>query len=348
MFNELWRYYNSARLFRFFIHHPYIYGPIIRDLLEKRLGLVDYVRPRNIVIKLNTACNAKCEFCYAKNEPDSDKLALTLDEWKNLIDQAHDLGCYTVTLTGGEPLLYPHIEEIIRYVRSKGMLAFAATNGLSATPQLMTNLANAGLCAINWSLHGPREHHDRLVRVKGAYDALLEHGEACAKRTTLNCFVNHVLTKESIKYGWYDHVWEQMKKRGFRAMIVLPVCLSGIDKSSLLNEEELKVVDRLAKEDHILMDTKNYSRPMCPAAKEDLLVNNFGECQPCPFIPITFGNVLREPLKDIFLRMQKNESFAAHSEICLAARDHRFIDTYLMPAFKGATLPAPFEKVMKR
>lgn len=343
--SEIRRYYNSARLFRFFIHHPFIYRPIFRDLIEKRFGLAPFVRPRNIVIKLNTACNAKCEFCYAKNEPAGKKDAIALDDWKAIIDQAHRLGCYTVTLTGGEPLLFPDVMDLVAYIREKKMLTFCTTNGIDADPKVLRELERVGLCTLNWSLHGPREHHDRLVAVEGAYQKILENGEYCARKTRILCFVNHVLTPESIRNNWYGHAWDVMRVRGFRAMIVLPVCLSSADKSTLLNAEEARVVAELAKQKHILMDTKNYSVPRCPAGREDLLVTNLGEVQPCPFIPITFGNVKEESLEEIFLRIQNHQMFKEHSGVCMAAFDPAFIDKYIVPAFKGQELPIRIDKL---
>jgi MoaA/NifB/PqqE/SkfB family radical SAM enzyme len=345
MLDQMARYYNSARIFRFFSHHTYIYKSIVRDLLEKRLSLSPHTKPRNIVLKLHSKCNAKCEFCYAQNETKVAEKPLTLDDWKEVIDQARALGCYTATFSGGEPLIYPHLVDLIEYVKSRGMVSFTSTNGVAVTEKLLKRLERAGLCALNWSLHGPRQYHDDVVGIDGAFDKILEYGEYCARRTSIICIVNHVVTHESMENQWYSYVWNLMKPKGFRALNLLPICISTVDKSSLLTQEELDVYDELAKRNYVLMDTKNYSVPLCPAAREDLLVNDFGDVQPCPFIPISFGNIRKSALKDAFVRMQNHAMFAVQRNVCMPARDHDFIDRYILPAFRKQEFPADISTI---
>ncbi|MFH1537902.1 MAG: radical SAM/SPASM domain-containing protein [bacterium] len=345
MISELKRFYNSAKIFRFFIYHLYIYKSIFRDLLEKYFFKPPFIKPRNIVLKLSTRCNAHCKFCYAQNENKLGNPELTLEEWKEVIDQSRELGCYTVTLSGGEPMIYPHLVELVRYVRKKRMIPFTTTNGLAASRELLKELDSAGLCALNFSIHGPREYHDALVGVPGAFDRNIENGEFCARHTRIVAVVNHVLTNESVRNGWYEELRKMAKAKGFRAFNILPVCVSSPDKSDLLGPQELDVLDRLAKDPEVLMDTKNYSTPHCPAAREDLLVNNYGDVQPCPFIPISFGNVHTSSIKDLFLRIQNHPMFEKQRTVCMPARDHQFIDDYITPAFKNDRLPAPIEDI---
>jgi MoaA/NifB/PqqE/SkfB family radical SAM enzyme len=343
--SEVQRYWNAAHIFRFFIHHPYIYGPVFRDLLEKRLRSCDYTKPRNIVLKLTSRCNARCEFCYAQSETDGDQHELTLEEWKGVINQAQALGCYTVQFSGGEPVLSPHLLELIRYARSKWMLPFTTTNGIALTPARARQLEAAGLCAINFSIHGPEEAHDRVVGVPGAFARLMEHARFCAQQTHIVCIANHVATRESLRHGWPGQIWSRMRALGFRALNLLPICVNSVDKSQLLGEEELREYDALVRDPRIIEDTKNYSRPRCPAAREDLLVNNYGDVQPCPFIPVTFGNVRKEPLATVFLRTQRDPMFAAERRFCMPARDHQFIDEYILPAFRQGKVPVNIDQL---
>lgn len=343
LYSNFLRYYHAAKIFRFFRHHLYIYPTIFSDLLGKKLHLSSYHKPRNIVLKLHSACNAKCSFCYAQKDYRSSQKMLYLDAWKNVIDQAKELGCYSVTLSGGEPLIYKGLVDLVEYIRSKKMIPFTTTNGLSSHYDLFRQLDKAGLCALNFSIHGPPEHHDSIMGVPGAFEKLIEAGRFCAANTKIICIVNHVFTKSSARNGWYQWVWDKMEPLGFRALNLLPICISCPDTSDLLGPEDLKLFDELAKKPYIIMDTKNYSKPICPAAREDLFVNNFGMVQPCPFIPISFGNVREESLKDIFLRMQNHKMFAELRSVCMPARDENFISEYILPAFKRGNLPAPIE-----
>lgn len=119
LYSEYLRYFRAARIFRFFYRHLYIYPVIFRDLLEKKLHLSSYHKPRNIVLKLHSSCNAKCSFYYAQNDSRSNEENLNLDDWKRIIDQAKDLGCYSVTLSGGEPLIYKDLVDLVKYIKIK-------------------------------------------------------------------------------------------------------------------------------------------------------------------------------------------------------------------------------------
>lgn len=345
MLTQLKRYYNGARIFRFFIHHAYIYPSIFKDLFLKTVTRPARTRPRNIVLKLSARCNAHCRFCYAQSEGGAHGPEMSLDEWKNVIDQSRALGCYTVTLSGGEPLIYPHLLELVRYIRGRRMIPFTTTNGLAASEELLSELDRAGLCALNFSIHGPRDAHDAIVGVPGAFDNIVAMGEYCARKTRIVAVVNHVLTRESAREGWHLELWDMLRPKGFRALNLLPVCAGGPDTSDLLDAHGLEVLDSAALRPDVLMDTKNYAKPLCPAARDDLLVNNHGEVQPCPFIPVTFGNVRNAPVRDLFYNMQAHPMFEEERGYCMPARDAAFIQKYIVPAFEHERLPAPIGDV---
>ena len=71
-------------------------------------------------LEFSRACNLKCVYCYAgaKALPNE----LTLDEIKDVIDQAVKLGAKNVVnIGGGEPTMYKHYWEILDYERKKGL-----------------------------------------------------------------------------------------------------------------------------------------------------------------------------------------------------------------------------------
>jgi len=351
-YKEFKRYYAALKIFRFFCGHLYVYSCIFKDLFRKKTGLErQYHHPRNIVLKLHDLCNARCTFCYARKEDAAENSgSVTIDEWKDIIDQAASIGCYTVTFSGGEPLIYPGIYELIAYSRKKKMLSFMSTNGIALTSESAKRLEQSGLCALNFSILGPGAYHDNATGIKGSYESIVKNSTVAIQSTKIICIVNHVLTNESAQKHWPDLIWKDMKSLGFRALSILPLCLSGSSDAGLLDENSIRYLDELARRDYVLMDTKNYSQVMCPAAREDLLVNNFGDVQPCPFIPISFGNVRNNSLKSIFMRMQKHPMFRPRRNVCMPARDRQFIAEYLMPVFRKGNLPVcinELEKILK-
>lgn len=339
------RYYRLAKLFRFFIHHKYIYLSILRDLYEKNFKDLDWIKPRNAVLKLDSRCNAKCKFCYASKDSSLSEKSLSFEQWRTVIDQVKEIGCYTAVLSGGEPLINPYLVDIVKYVVKKRMLPFTTTNGIAFSVELIKELESAGLCAISFSVHGPEEHHDAVVGVKGAFKKQIENAAFTAKHTSIICRVSHVLTKESIQNEWYKEIWDIMRPLGVRTISLLPVCINSEDDTALLDKREQSILDEYAKNDFVSMDLKNYSKLLCPAAKEDLFINNFGEVQPCPFIPISFGNILKEPIREIFIRMQNHPMFEKDYSVCMPARDIPFINKYIKPVFKSNEIPLNIKKI---
>src|SRR5689334_24046374 len=61
------------------------------------------------------------------------------------IDQLADLGTTVITISGGEPLLHPELDDIIRQIRKRGSIATLITNGYLLTPDRIQRLNKSGL-----------------------------------------------------------------------------------------------------------------------------------------------------------------------------------------------------------
>jgi MoaA/NifB/PqqE/SkfB family radical SAM enzyme len=87
-------------------------------------------------------CNLSCAYC---NEYDKVSEPVPTDEMLRRIDKLAELGTTAITISGGEPLLHPGLDEIIRRIRSHGILATLITNGYLLTSERIERLNNAGL-----------------------------------------------------------------------------------------------------------------------------------------------------------------------------------------------------------
>ncbi len=70
-----------------------------------------------IRIVLTTECNYKCKYCFAEGEQDKQIRIIPLEKLKPVLKTAKEFGINKVKLTGGEPLLYPEMEELLEYIR---------------------------------------------------------------------------------------------------------------------------------------------------------------------------------------------------------------------------------------
>ncbi len=87
-------------------------------------------------------CNLSCSYC---NEYDAVSKPVALETIFQRIDKLASLGTTIVTISGGEPLLHPELDDIIRHIRQHGMIAGLITNGYLLTADRIGRLNRAGL-----------------------------------------------------------------------------------------------------------------------------------------------------------------------------------------------------------
>jgi MoaA/NifB/PqqE/SkfB family radical SAM enzyme len=87
-------------------------------------------------------CNLACAYC---NEYDDHSKPVPTQEMIRRVDKLADLGTGVITLSGGEPLLHPELDEIIAAIRRRGVLACVITNGYLLTADRVRRLGRAGL-----------------------------------------------------------------------------------------------------------------------------------------------------------------------------------------------------------
>ena len=77
-------------------------------------------------------CNLACAYC---NEFDAVSAPVPLAEMRKRVDLLAALGTTIITISGGEPMLHPELDEIIRHIRRRGALATLITNGYLLTAE---------------------------------------------------------------------------------------------------------------------------------------------------------------------------------------------------------------------
>ena len=87
-------------------------------------------------------CNLACTYC---NEFDDFSKPVPVDEMYRRIDKLGALGTSVVTISGGEPLMHPDLDDVIRRIRANGMIAGLITNGYLLVPERIKRLNRAGL-----------------------------------------------------------------------------------------------------------------------------------------------------------------------------------------------------------
>jgi SynChlorMet cassette radical SAM/SPASM protein ScmF len=124
---------------------------------------------------LTEGCNCACRHCWLapKFDPDASRYpTLAVATFERVIAQARPLGLVGVKLTGGEPLLHPHLRELLAIVRREDLGLTVESNGLLLTRELAEDLASCKAAHVSVSMDGvDAATHDRIRGVPGSFAA---------------------------------------------------------------------------------------------------------------------------------------------------------------------------------
>ncbi len=114
----------------------------VRSVREFVRGLAGTDHPILVHVVPIRRCNIDCGYC---NEYDKVSKPVERDVMVARIDRLADLGTSVLAFSGGEPMLHPDLDELIRHVRRRAMIAGLITNGYLLSPKRIHALNEAGL-----------------------------------------------------------------------------------------------------------------------------------------------------------------------------------------------------------
>jgi len=138
--------------------------------LSRRLGRPRML-PLNLTLSPSPKCNSRCLTCniWMKREDE-----LTLDEWRKVLASL-GRAPYWFTISGGEPLMYPHVVELAQSAYEQcrpGVLNIPTNAILPNIPERVERIAAScprSQVIINLSLDGLGEKHDSIRGVPGNF-----------------------------------------------------------------------------------------------------------------------------------------------------------------------------------
>lgn len=111
--------------------------------------------------EITAACNLRCRHCMVDaGDPLPDELST--DEALGVCDELAGIGCRTVALTGGEPLLRQDWREIAARLNGRGVGVSVASNGVLVDDRAVEQMIEAGVSGVSVSLDGPEDVHDKI------------------------------------------------------------------------------------------------------------------------------------------------------------------------------------------
>lgn len=111
--------------------------------------------PMWLLAELTYACPLQCPYCSNPLQlPSSRKAELTTEQWLEVMREARKLGAVQLGFSGGEPLVRPDLEELIRTGNDMGFFCNLITSAVGLTAEKIAAFKDAGIRHIQISFQG--------------------------------------------------------------------------------------------------------------------------------------------------------------------------------------------------
>ena len=147
---------------------------------------------QTVIIQITNRCPYHCPQCYM----DKGNEDLPIKTATQYIDQLMICGIQGLQLTGGEPICYPRLCNLIEHAHNMGIYVFLATSGYRHSIEYYRELRSCGLDILCVSLNDIDESINRLTR--DTYEESLEAIRE-AIEVGLICCVNVVVSDQNIQ-----------------------------------------------------------------------------------------------------------------------------------------------------
>jgi MoaA/NifB/PqqE/SkfB family radical SAM enzyme len=291
--------------------------------------------PHVITVAVAYGCQCECLHCSAaqiQEEVRRSGDALTYSQLCDAIGQTVDLGTTCVVLTGGEPLLYNRLEDVIRSVDKRRAVCTIFTNGEYLDQPRIQRLKEAGVFGVFVSFdHATAERHDANRQRPGLFEKATKGLQLC-RQAGVPTGISTFATREKIETGELDELMDLARRLGVIEVFLFDVIPTGRlseQRDCLLDQREAGLLrafrekyNHKADYPSVIHQTmfSSIAYPCvaegCPAGSVTLHLRANGDVCPCDFTPHSFGNVKRQPLRDIWQTMVHSDLYANPSSRC--------------------------------
>ncbi len=317
--------------------------PVVFEKILKIKERVENGIPTPMIdIAYNYICNLSCRHCMiSRLTPKASHLNPAM--MRNISNQAHELGLCQFTLSGGEPLLFPDLEEVIAALQPDKFHLSMSTNGHFLTLEKAQFLKSIGLDKVKISLDDfDAARHDENRGSQGAYAKAIAAMEN-AREAGLNVAIQTVVSHQNCRTERTWQLAEFGEKNGFAVDVMLakPVGEWEGRHDVMIDDADLAFLKEVHERYPALhLDTfPTYGIDRgCGCVNSNLHITPYGDVLPCGFIHITLGNLFEESLDTILRRGMSIKHFGCYQAKCLSGHNRHFVEQY-MSKFYGKALP---------
>jgi len=281
---------------------------------EMIIQIRDLNKLLTLELELSHECNYSCKYCYSSAGKKLDN-ELSFTEVCEIVDQAQNLGVQTIVIIGGgEPLLYPHLKDLITYIFSKQISIILFTNGSCLDKEMADFLWTHDVFpvlkvngirpkTINWLCGNPQAYKYFIKAISNLQSAGYTKEKNKIGISTIICRQN------------YDEIlplWKWVRSNNLIPYFerVSPQGRATKYNMEITTEELKEVFDRLSETDHrdynIQWESNHppIAGSSCNRHFYSLYVKSNGDVIPCSGIDYTVGNVRNSSLQNIIIESE--------------------------------------------
>ncbi len=269
---------------------------------------VAHNRLLSMEIEFSKHCNLRCQYCYVADEKGFAG-ELTQEEIRDCLLQAKALGARKIIILGGEPMVYPHIMEMLRFIRGEGLGVEMFTNGYQISLDIARQLFHLGIFVVLKMNSRVENIQDALSGKRGAYkniqEAFINLKRAGYPGEHGNLAVSSIICQQNIDD--IPQMWEWLREQNIAPYFEM------ITPKGRARENEWLCVDirrieevfkKLAEIDRVKYGRDWQPQPplveiKCLRHQFSCMINAQGNVFPCVGIDIPVGNIRERKLSDI-------------------------------------------------
>lgn len=287
---------------------------------KKELNIVGdgkVIFPQHVTIEITSRCNLRCVYCY-NDSCTENKQEFKFSEIKKIFKILQKNGVTEIELSGGEPLMHPCIENILREAFFYFEKIAILTNGVLIDDKLLDLILGYKNKFIGFqvSIDGfTEEVASKLRGVVNSHHKTIYNIRKLIKRELLSR-VSMVITEDNI--GELDRVCELMRELKFSNFSISIASSIGRGAKLQVEDELFEYRDYIRKKygEYLQRINKLYSDIFihhrilnkiekektynCGAGWRNMCIQSNGDIKICPTDTLVMGNIFDDDIQDIF------------------------------------------------
>ena len=289
---------------------------------QEIVNAVSSGRLLSMEIEFSRSCNFHCPYCYVPQNSSLEN-ELSVEEIFHVILQAKDLGAKRIIILGGEPSIYPHIIDMIQFIRKQGLEVEMFTNGSGIAPDSAKRLGNENVRVVLKLNTRDERLQDRLAGKTGAFKminrALANLKQAGYPSEDRFLAVSTIICRQNLDE--LPDMWQWLRDQNIEPYFEIITPQGNAKQNEWLSVAPGKLHDVFFEIAEI--DREQYGQvwepqpPLvgnkCLRHQFSCLVTSWGDVMPCVGVTIPVGNIRKRKLRDII----------KESEVIQNLRDYR-------------------------